>query len=280
MRFENTQVMNLEGALRGMRNPLNSWAKSDSIFDICCEHEDCGAECVNAVAYKWAEHQLENATFAREEEYDKEFERIVDERREWLWCEGATPIGIDHHYKLDLIGPADMNLCRRLINGGSEHRKFLRQIMVSVDITAPLYWWKEFDTYKVGTIANSTSTMHKLASTPITLDCFETDDYDDSIPFLRICNVDEDAPMGTFVDDLIADLEDLRQKYLETKDKRYWKELVRWLPNGWLQTRTVTMNYENLRSMVHQRAGHKLTEWRSFLEWVEELPYSKELIID
>ena len=139
---------------------------------------------------------------------------------------------------------------------------------------------KEFDTYKVGTTANSTSTMHKLASTPITLDCFETDDYDDSIKFLPIINVDEEAPMGTFVDDLIADLETLRQKYLETKDKRYWKELIRWLPNGWLQTRTVTMNYENLRSMYHQREHHKLTEWHSFCDWVKTLPYAQELIID
>lgn len=275
MRFENTSVMNFEGAIHGMRNPLNSWAKSDSIFDIYCEHEDYGAECVDTVAYKWAEHQLENATFAREGEYDKEFERITDERREWLWREGATPIGIDHHYKLDLIGPADMNLCRRLINGGPEHRKFLRQIFVSVDITAPLYWFKEFDTYRIGVTENSTSTMHKLASTPITLECFETDDYSQAI----INEIETGLPTD-MVYELIQNLEELRQKYLETKDKRYWKELVRWLPNGWLQTRTVTMNYENLRSIAHQRAGHKLTEWRSFLEWVEELPYSKELIID
>lgn len=278
MRFENTSVMNFEGALRGMRNPMNSWAKSDSQFGIYCEHEN--DEIIYEVSNKWAEYALQNATFATEEDYDKEFDRIASERYDWLWQQGAALIGIDHHYTLDLIGPNDMDLCRRLINGGSEHRKFLRQIMVSVDITAPLFWWKEFDTYKVGTTANSTSTMHKLASTPITLDCFETDDYDDSIPFLRICNIDEDAPIGTFVDDLIADLEDLRQKYLETKDKRYWKELIRWLPNGWLQTRTVTMNYENLRSICHQRMGHKLTEWRSFLEWAQTLPYAKELIFD
>lgn len=220
MKFEHTEVFNFEGAIRGMRNPLNSWAKSDSKI---------------------------------------------------TWEYGEMP-----RYE---IGPNDMDLAKRLIAGGTEHRKFLRQIMVSVDITAPLYWWKEFDTYKVGTTANSTSTMHKLASTPITLDCFETDDYDDSIKFLSIVNVDEEAPMGTFVDDLIADLETLRQKYLETKDKRYWKELIRWLPNGWLQTRTVTMNYENLRSMYHQREHHKLTEWHSFCDWVKTLPYAEELII-
>ena len=280
MKFENGQVMNFEGALRGMRAPMASWAKSDSIFDIYCEHEDYGSECIDVVADKWAEYLLKDQVYEEEKDYDNEFAKIAEEKREWLWQQGASFIGIDHHYKLDLIGPADMNLCRRLINGGPEHRKFLRQIMVSVDITAPLYWWKEFDTYKVGTTANSTSTMHKLASTPITLECFETDDYDDSIPFRKIIDSSEDMCIGTFVDDLITDLEHLRQKYFETKDKRYWKELVRCLPNGWLQTRTVTMNYENLRSIVHQRVGHKLSEWRAFCEWCEQLPYAKELIID
>lgn len=214
MKFEKTAVMNFKGALRGMRNPLNSWAKSDTIFSM--DPDDF------------------------------------------------------------VIGPNDMDLCRRLINGGPEHRKFLRQIFVSVDITAPLYWWKEADTYKVGTTANSTSTMHKLASTPITLDCFETDDFD---PTAVISAQMEDIP-NNILYDFIEYLEQLRQKYNETKDKRYWKELVRWLPNGWLQTRTVTMNYENLRTMYHQRKGHKLSEWKTFCEWVESLPYAKELIID
>ena len=206
MKFDYTQVFNFEGALRGMRNPMNSWIKSDT---------------------------------------------------ELKWEYGDIPKVI--------IGPNDMNLAKRLIAGGTEHRKFLRQIMVSVDITAPRYWWSEFDTYKVGTTANSTSTMHKLASTPITLDCFETDDFDVNI---------------TDPKELIEALELLRVAYNETKDKRYWKELIRWLPNGWLQTRTVTMNYENLRSMYHQREHHKLTEWHSFCDWVETLPYAQELIID
>lgn len=139
---------------------------------------------------------------------------------------------------------------------------------------------KEFDTYKVGTTANSTSTMHKLASTPITLECFETDDYDLNLLISEPEYGDKEMPFRGFVENLIESLEELRQKYLETKDKRYWKELVRWLPNGWLQTRTVTMNYENLRTMYHQRRGHKLSEWRAFCEWVESLPYAKELIID
>ena len=133
---------------------------------------------------------------------------------------------------------------------------------------------KEFDTYKVGTTANSTSTMHKLASTPITFECFETDDYNQAI----INEIETGLPTD-MVYELIQNLEELRQKYLETKDTRYWKELVRWLPNGWLQTRTVTMNYENLRNMYHQREYHKLTEWHSFCDWVKELPYAEELII-
>ena len=222
MKFEQTQVMNFEGALRGMRNPLASWHKSDSKYD---------------------------------------------------WAYGEVPAFV--------IGENDMDLARRLIAGGTEHRKFLRQIFVSVDITAPLYWWKEFDTYKVGTTANSTSTMHKLASTPITLDCFETDDFvEDLVYFTHEGDTLTDYTVSDIAQNMIEDLEALRQKYNETKDKRYWKELVRWLPNGWLQTRTVTMNYENLRSMYHQRKNHKLTEWHSFCEWVESLPYAKEFIVD
>lgn len=282
MTFENSEIMNFEGALRGMRNPMNSWHKNDSIFEIYCEHED-SMDPIDEVAYKWAEYLLKDTVFDNEDDYETEREKIFEERREWLWREGASFIGTDHHYKLDLIGPADMDLCRRLINGGSEHRKFLRQIMVSVDITAPRYWWTEFDTYKVGTTANSTSTMHKLASTPITLDCFETDDYEPNLVYHidDIGDNDIDETIGDITELIIEKLELLRQKYNETKDKRYWKELIRLLPNGWLQTRTVTMNYENLRSMYHQRENHKLSEWHQFCKWVEDdLPYSKELIID
>ncbi len=137
---------------------------------------------------------------------------------------------------------------------------------------------KEFDTYKVGTTANSTSTMHKLASTPITLDCFETDDLQDVII------EDSDNPMFIVTSNYAANtfiiwLEELRQKYNETKNKKYWKELIRWLPESWLQTRTVTLNYENLRSIYSQRKNHKLSEWHSFCKWVESLPYAKELIL-
>ena len=136
---------------------------------------------------------------------------------------------------------------------------------------------KEFDTYKVGTTANSTSTMHKLASTPITLECFDIDDFDKQ----ALVEVQAEDVPNHIVYDFIEWMEACRQKYNKTKDKRYWKELIRWLPNGWLQTRTVTMNYENLRSMYHQRENHKLSEWHPFCKWVEDdLPYSKELIID
>ena len=132
------------------------------------------------------------------------------------------------------------------------------------------------DTYKLGTVANSTSTMHKLASTPITMECFETDDMD----IQNLAIDDSEANIRHELEMTINFLEQLRLKYNETKDKRYWKELVRWLPNGWLQTRTWTANYEVLRNIYHQRKDHKLTEWHQFCEWIEALPYAKQLIID
>ena len=168
------------------------------------------------------------------------------------------------------VGKNDLELMQKLIKAGSEHRKFLRQIFVAVDITAPLYFFKELDTYKVGTVANSTSTMHKLASTPITIDCFEMGDF---TPFID--NFKIDLSWRT----VVSYLEQLRQKYNETKDKRYWKELIRLLPESWLQKRTVTMNYENILNMYRQRKNHKLTEWsKSFCDWVKTLPYAEELI--
>lgn len=226
MKFKNTEVWGFKHALRGMRNPKNSWNKSDSYYEYD-NQKDCVAK----------------ANF--------------------------------------VIGENDMKLAQTLIKAGNEHRKFMRQIFVSVDITAPLYWWKEFDTYKVGTVANSTSTMHKLATTSITLDCFETDDYDRNLSLADNPKDDDGLDnISTFEEDIIYVLENIRQKYLETKDKRYWKELVRWLPESWLQKRTITMNYENVRNMYFQRKYHKLTEWsESFIKWVESLPYAEELIM-
>lgn len=199
MKFEKTEVWGFEHAIRGMRNPLESWDKSDSCY------------------------------------IDKRFN--------------------DQFH----IGKNDLALMQKLIKAGSEHRKFLRQIFVAVDITAPLYWWKEFDTYKIGTVSNSTSTMHKLASTPITMDCFENGEM-----------------IYSFT---IAELEMNRLKYLETKDKNEWKRLIVNLPESWLQKRTITMNYENILNMYRQRKNHKLTEWsKSFCDWVKTLPYAEELI--
>ena len=219
MKFESTEVWGFEHAIRGMRNPLESWNKSDSHYDI----EEVMVD-----------------------------EEVVLERGKYI------------------IGSNDLQLAQTLIRAGSEHRKFLRQIFVAVDITAPLYFFKELDTYKVGTVANSTSTMHKLASTPITIDCFEMGDFTPLIDNFKI-----DLSWQT----IMTYLEQLRQKYNETKDKRYWKELIRLLPESWLQKRTITMNYENILNMYQQRKNHKLTEWsKSFCDWVKTLPYAEELI--
>lgn len=229
MLFENTEVFNFDGALRGMRNPKESWNKSDSGFCSVVHCNNCRFNGTNK-------------------------------------CEESTP-------ELDfVIGPNDLQLAQTLIKAGSEHRKFMRQIFVSVDITAPLYWWKEFDTYKVATVSNSCSTMHKLADTPITLNCFEMDDFTPLIDNFKI-NLSWQT--------VVSYLEQLRQKYNETKDKRYWKELIRLLPESWLQKRTVTMNYENLLGICSkgQRRFHKLTEWSvDFIQWARNLPYAQDLL--
>lgn len=229
MKFEKTEVWGFEHAIRGCRNPLESWKKSDSGYgcydgaiSLC---KDCDSE-----------------------------------KNKYCQC------------KEFVIGKNDLDLMQRLIRAGSEHRKFMRQIMVSIDITAPLYWWKEFSTYKIGTVANSTSTMHKLASTPITVECFEMGDFSHLIDNFKL-----DITWNT----MVQYLEQLRQGYNETKDKRYWKELIRLLPESWLQTRTITMNYENVLNMYQQRCvhPHKLSEWSVlFKGWVESLPYAKELL--
>ena len=202
MEFKHTHTFNFEGALRGMRNPMNSWEKSDSPF---------------------------------------------------------TPSGVWY------IGDKDLKLAQRLILAGNEHGKFMRQIFVSVDITAPIFWWKEMDTYKVGTTANSTSTMHKLISKPITEEDFEfTSDWD----------LDFNMAKGY----IIEYCENLRTKYVETKDRRYWRDLIEILPQSYLQTRTWTANYAILRNIYFQRQNHKLKEWHKFCKWIETLPYAKELI--
>lgn len=228
MKFEHTEVWGFEHAIRGMRNPKNSWDKIDS-------------------------HHNGN--------------------------------GILTGYFM--IGENDMKLMQTLIKAGSEHRKFMRQIFVSVDITAPAgYWWTEFDTYKVGTVANSTSKMHKLASTPITMDCFEMDDYSDVQLhcYPGVGTIESKKMWSEWIDYC----EKLRLAYIATGDSTYWKELIRALPESWLQKRTVTMNYENLLGMCSagQRRFHKLNEWsgkykpevENFISWARTLPYAQELI--
>ena len=273
MKFENTQVMNFEGAFRGLRNPLESWAKSDSQFGIdSIEYSEADYEVADDYCRKDGLSPID-----REKLYEAE-----EKYAAWLRQNGILNYRDIKEFYMDniqyaYIGPNDLDLAQRMIKAGTSDRKFMRQIFVSVDITAPLYWWKEFDTYKIGTVANSTSTMHKLASTPITFDCFEMDDFEN----LRVYD-NEPYNIDTFItdiwDDIIGYCETLRLRYNERKDKRYWKELIRILPEAWLQTRTVTLNYEVLRNIYFQRRYHKLTEWHKFCEWIESLPYGKELI--
>lgn len=251
MKFENTQVWGFKHALRGMRNPKNSWNKNDSGYS--CQFQEFDQDiCTNNCA-------------------------------SYHICNGTN----SNKY---VIGPNDIKLAQTLVRAGSEHRKFMRQIFVSVDITAPLYWWKEFDTYKVGTVANSTSTMHKIASQPITLESFEIDDVNFiDYPYeAQRSDLKSNADPSVVQMTIIPYLEYLRQKYLETKDKRIWKELIRWLPESWLQKRTVTLNYENLLAICSksQRRFHKLNEWSgqddktlpNFISWARTLPYAQELI--
>ncbi len=202
IKITNTNVMNLEGAIRGARNPLNSWDRIDSRYDA------------------------------------------------------------DGNY---ILGPNDLGLAKKLCKAGSDHRKFIRQILVSVDICAPMYWWKEFDTYKVGTVANSTSTMHKIHSKTFELDDFSCDHMSDEAKEV----------FSRFVEFL----EKKRLDFIESKDKADWYDLIQLLPSSYNQTRTVTMNYENLLNMYFARRNHKLTEWHIYCDWIMELPYTKDLFL-
>ena len=236
IKFEHPEVWGWEHAIRGMRNPLNSWERSDSYPAVDCGK--CGIIDREGICYP--------------KEHD------------------CTP------YKCYAIGDNDLSLMRRLIRAGSSHRKFLRQIFVSVDITAPRYWLAELDTYKVGTVANSCSTMHKIHSKPIELSDFSIDDFE--IP-------DADIALKDCFINVVADCEMLRKAYLEALKKgqndlakQYWKGLIQLLPQSYNQKRTVTMTYENLLNMVSQRRGHKLDEWHDFCDWVFILPYAEELL--
>lgn len=279
MKFENTQVYGFEGALRGMRNPKNSWEKSDSEFKLADCYEYDGA---SFIADKWVAATHPELNWPKE--LTDEGCLLAEKYAKKLSQNAIVRVCDNNIGDYVLIGPNDMKLAQSLIKAGSEHRKFLRQIFVSVDITAPLYFLKELDTYKVATTANSTSTMHKLTSKPITIDCFETDDMNNDLNYFQ------GNTIGMLSEVIIEQLEYLRQKYLETKDVRYWKELVRWLPEGWLQTRTWTANYETIRSIcsISQRRLHKLNEWsgrslpknENFIKWARALPYAQYFIFD
>ena len=202
IKIERDAVMNFENAIRGARNPMNSWNRMDSYYD-------------------------EDGKF--------------------------------------IMGPNDLSLAQRLARAGSDHRKFIRQIFVSVDFTAPLYWWKEYDTYKVATVANSTSTMHKIASKPFELDDFSHD------------HMNEKALES--LKSVIAVLEELRLEYVETKNKDVWYSMIQLLPSSYNQLRTCTLNYETLMNIYYARRNHKLEEWHTLCDWITTLPYAKELIL-
>lgn len=231
IKFENGEIVGWEAAIRGMRNPMNSWEKSDSFPCIGCEGCEPGQEC---------------------ERYN------------------------------DVIGPNDLDLMKRLRNAGTDHRKFMRMITVYMDIVAPLYWWKEFDTYKVGTVANSCSTMHKIQAKEFTLDDFSHehlldgkgfqfayDDSDKEIDFrLRLAS-------HQLLELTVNTLNYYRKVFLETNNKKYWWQMIQLLPSSYNQRRTIMLNYEVLANIYKSRRNHKLDEWRAFCEWIENLPYSE-----
>lgn len=242
IKFENTEVFNFKGAIRGMRNPLNSWDKSDSIL---CNDYDC-----------------EKCSYLDSETCDcVSFKDIV------------------------YIGPNDLDLMKRLIKAGSDHRKFMRQILVSVDITAPLYWWKEFDTYKVATVSNSCSTMHKIHDKEFTLEDFSHEHLLQNHCFTA--GMDSVVKMSSvsFLQMTCDILNVFRNEYNNEKSpevkKILWYQMIQLLPTSYNQRRTITLNYETLYNIYGSRRNHKLDEWSiGFMEWIKSLPYANELIID
>lgn len=270
IKVENINVFNFKGALRGLRNPLNSWALSDSDFGIA--------------NLSWG---LEDSSF--EEVFNKYLEKFnisdteTEEKIEnWLINNGLSNyLGYnnysEHCGEYAFIGPNDLNLIERMTLAGTDESKFLRQIFISMDITAPLSFWKEFDTYKVGTVANSCSTMHTLDKKPITKDMFSFD-YPESWPNEYW---DDEWPSDlktSLPDETIETLEWLRQRYKETKNKVYWRYLIDLLPDGFMQKRTVTLNYQVARAMYFARRYHKKMEWRDLCKIFADLPYAQNTI--
>ena len=285
MQFNNTRVYNFEGAFRGMRNPMNSWDRSDSCFGLIDVYNE---DYLTNVCDAWinAVDNVARAALNKEPlsydmtDYSEYYEKL-DFYERWLTNEGILYANDEYSelYDVAFLGPNDLHLAQKLILAGDEHAKFMRQIFVSVDITAPLLWWKEFDTYKVGTVANSTSTMHKLSSIPITKEMFEFDGLDLIVASGTAPHSDEwEYRFEDYVEDIVTMCETLRLKFLETGDAMYWRALVQILPSAYLQTRTVTMSYANIRNIYFQRKNHKLREWHDFCDWIKILPYSNELI--
>ena len=234
LKIENTEVFGWEAATRGMRNPMNSWDKSDSgnCGQVLCE------KC-----------------------------RFYDAHGEYK-C-NITPIYYDY-----VLGDIDLKLMKSLSKAGSDHAKFLRMINVTVDLTAPLYWWKEFDTYKVGTVANSCSTMHKIHAKEFVLDDFSHEHLTHYSHDGELCR----DWLGD-LEDLIDDLNFAREQFLETKDKKYWWQMIQLLPSSYNQRRTVQLNYQVLKSMYFARKDHKLDEWHTLCDWMLGLPYFKEICV-
>ena len=253
IRIEKVSVTGIPEAIRGMRNPMNSWDKSDSGI---CKGGDTGIGCGNCALSDACTH-----------EYDNEY----------------------------TIGKNDYALMEKLAKAGTSHSKYRRMMVVYLDITAPLYWWKEFDTYKVGTVANSCSTMHKIHSKPFEMNDFSSEhlikyniDGDESVT-VDICRkwgyYDDDMNGPVYPDELLSLTLDFlnmaRQRYLETNDKRYWWQMIQLLPSSYNQKRTVMLNYEVLANIYHDRKNHKLDEWLEFCEWIrDELPYSKLITME
>lgn len=283
MKFENTHTYNFEGSFKGMRNPMNSWDRSDSYFGLV---DIYNTDALTDVVDDWIEYaNVERRERGLEEySYDmenyNEFYKAFEKYEDWLIGEGVLDYNdFDEIHEVAFLGPNDLGLAQKLILAGNEHAKFMRQIFVSVDITAPLFWWKEFDTYKVGTVANSTSTMHKLSAIPITKEMFEFDNPDLLIDKYTVTHGGEcERIFSDYIDDIVDMCENLRLKFIETGDKSYWRALIQILPSAYVQTRTVTMSYANLRNIYFQRKNHKLKEWAVFCDWIKTLPYNEELI--
>lgn len=263
IKVEKIQVMNFEGAFRGLRNPLESWAQGDSYFGI----DDLGWEPVGIgdVIYDYSDKDENNDPIENSEINNKIYDMS------YIKTDGDL-------VEVAAIGPKDLALAQKLILAGSDHSKFMRQIFVSMDITAPLYWWKEMDTYKVGTVANSCSTMHKLASTPITREMFSFDKELNELGTWSPIGANYLENFEGHIQHIINICEAYRKTYLETKDIRYWRALIQLLPSSWNQTRTWTANYAVLRNIYFARGFHKLVEWREFCKIILRLPWGEELI--